>query len=372
LHRLLFLLLVVTVFSGCQPSQKALLHSTLNIVQGNNLLSAIQPTSNSHVNRLIQKAVLHLAHEAIKQWGKNPKQSTAYEYVKYTNSYKSRASINYSQRLITVETNLQSKQELQKAIITTLLAPYNPTLSELYSANEPKLGGVPFLFEDVLDHQNKPIRWSWRANEYAKYLIKHKRKTKFANKKKIQYVTFSMIPKQKAMAKYHNKYSHLVNAQAKKYNLHPALIMAVIETESNFNPYAVSSIPAYGLMQIVPKTAGRDVWRYLYNKDKIPGKNYLFNTTNNIKMGSTYLHMLGSRYLKDVKHPLSREYCVIAAYNTGASNVFRAFNSKKGLAIRQINRLRPQEVYEKLKNRLPYAETRRYIQKVTKAKQHYI
>jgi len=347
------------------------LNNVLNIIQTKNLLNNIAPTSSQHLNKVIQMTILSLAKEAVKEWGKDPKQSTKYEYVKYLNSYKSRASIDYSKRSITVETNLKNKSELQKAIVTTLLAPYNPTLSELYNSNEPKAGDTPFLYEDVVDNKNKPIRWAWRANEYAKYLLKTERKTKYINKKKVQYVTFSMIPKKNATIKYHNKYSKLVNAEAKKYNLNPALIMAIIETESNFNPYAISSVPAYGLMQIVPRTAGRDSWRYLHNQDKEPSKQYLFNTNNNIRMGSAYLYLLHNRYLKDVKHPLSRQYCAIAAYNTGASNVYRAFNSKKALALRQINKLNPKEVYKILRHKLPYKETRRYIQKVITAKQNY-
>lgn len=371
LFRKLFALSLITViFTGCQTSQRAL-NDVLNIIQTKNLIKNIVPTSNQHLNKIIQMAVLHLAKEAVKEWGKNPKQSTTYEYVKYLNSYKSRASIDYSKRSITVETNLKHKSELQKAIVTTLLAPYNPTLSELYSANEPKVGDTPFLYEDVVDNNNKPIRWEWRANEYAKYLLKNRRKTKFVNKKEVQYVTFSMIPKKNAAIKYHNKYSKLVNTEAKKYNLSPALIMAIIETESNFNPYAISSVPAYGLMQIVPSTAGRDSWRYLHNQDKSPSKQYLFNTNNNIRMGSAYLYLLHNRYLKDVKHPLSRQYCAIAAYNTGASNVYRAFNGKKALALRMINQLKPKEVYQRLRQKLPYKETRRYIQKVITAKRNY-
>ena len=344
MNKLLLSIVLIVFFTGCSSSQRSL-NSALRLIESKNLLSSFTPTSSHQLNKIIQTAVLHLAQIAVKEWGKNPKQSSTYEYVKYLNKYKSRARINYQQRSITIETNLKNKGELYKAIVTTLLAPYNPTLSDLYNANEPRIGDTPFLYDDVLDHNNKPIRWEWRAKQFANYLVENKRKIKYINKKKVQYVTFDMINQKKATTKYFNKYSSIVNSEAQKYNLSPALIMAVIETESNFNPYAVSHVPAYGLMQIVPKSAGRDAWRYLHNQDKTPSKQYLFNSNNNIRMGSAYLHILHSRYLKDIKHPLSREYCAIAAYNTGASNVYRAFNAKKAYAIRRINKLSPKEVY---------------------------
>ena len=63
----------------------------------------------------------------------------------------------------------------------------------------------------------------------------------------------------------------------------------------------------------------------------------------------------------------SRQLCVIAAYNTGAGNVARAFSGttsvKKALPI--INRLSSKQVYAHLRSNLKYEEARNYIKKVT-------
>jgi membrane-bound lytic murein transglycosylase C len=61
-------------------------------------------------------------------------------------------------------------------------------------------------------------------------------------------------------------------------------------------------------------------------------------------------------------------YCVIAAYNTGAGNVARAFNKDRstsiGKASKVINQMTPQQVYDHLVVNLPYDETKNYLKKV--------
>ncbi len=66
------------------------------------------------------------------------------------------------------------------------------------------------------------------------------------------------------------------------------LALAIIHIKSSFNPMAVSYIPAYGLMQIVPQTAGRDVTKNLFGKPMILTPSYLFNKKNNINIGTGY------------------------------------------------------------------------------------
>ena len=151
-----------------------------------------------------------------------------------------------------------------------------------------------------------------------------------------------------------------------------SLVFAVIKTESAFNPFAVSSAPAYGLMQLVPESGGRDAYRKAKGIDRAPTKEYLFDAANNIELGTTYLGMLlNDSVLQDVTDPLSREYCAIAAYNTGPSNVLRAFARDPAAALRAINALSPAEVYDALRRHLPYAETRNYLAKVVSAQKRY-
>jgi len=150
------------------------------------------------------------------------------------------------------------------------------------------------------------------------------------------------------------------------YRIQPEVIFSIIHNESYFNPVAKSYVPAYGLMQIVPKTAGADATRFLFGKEKILAPSYLFNPDNNIKIGAAYFRILYYSYLKGIKNPTSRLYCSIAAYNTGSGNVAKAFVGSYNIsaAVKVINRMNPNDVYRTLKRNLPYDETKRYLDKV--------
>ncbi|MFT7374126.1 MAG: membrane-bound lytic murein transglycosylase C, partial [Oleiphilaceae bacterium] len=159
-----------------------------------------------------------------------------------------------------------------------------------------------------------------------------------------------------------------VKRSAAKWQVSAALIMAIMHTESAFNPMARSHIPAFGLMQIVPQSAGRDASRLVFGEERLLKGRDLYEPETNIEMGAAYLHILDRKYLKGITDANSRQLCVIAAYNTGAGNVARAFSGtmsvKKSLPL--INRLSSKQVYAHLRRHLKYQEARRYLQKVTK------
>jgi membrane-bound lytic murein transglycosylase C len=159
-----------------------------------------------------------------------------------------------------------------------------------------------------------------------------------------------------------------VEKSAAKWQVSAALIMAIMHTESAFNPLARSHIPAFGLMQIVPKSAGRDASRLVFGEERLLKGRDLFEPATNIEMGAAYLHILDRRYLKGITDAESRQMCVIAAYNTGAGNVARAFSGTTSVkkALPFINRLSSKQVYAHLRSNLKYEEARNYIQKVTK------
>lgn len=151
------------------------------------------------------------------------------------------------------------------------------------------------------------------------------------------------------------------------------LVYAVIEQESSFNPMARSSAGAYGLMQIIPKSGGRDANGYVNNRDVSPQPHELYDPDFNIQLGVGYLKKQMKVYFKGVRDKKAAMLCAIAAYNTGQGNVYYALTGKKsssGVAD-FVNSMSYDQLYEYLKVHLPHAETRDYIQKVTSKMQKY-
>lgn len=161
---------------------------------------------------------------------------------------------------------------------------------------------------------------------------------------------------------------------SKKYDVDISVILAIIETESSYNPRAISRVPAFGLMQLVPKTAGIDAHNYVHGQKKILSPDYLFDETNNLQLGTAYFKLLKSRYLRKIDDPQSRFYCAVSSYNTGVGNLAKTFTGKKNLskAAKVINTMTSEEVYRYLLENLPAEETRNYLKKIVKRRAKYI
>ncbi len=363
---------------GCTATQiRRSINTSHQLFKGNvsqALASQVPGLGIPEVDGLVRNQIASLLDELVQTWGEK-RIASPKEYVKYTDHYQSRALIGFTTGRIQVETliNKNPKSALKKAIVSTLLTPNDPSQVDLLSAKPIQAGQTPFLVDLVRDHQNQAIRYAWRAKRFADYLIKKGYKTRrevlHGQSKVRHYVTFDM--RKDYQGQQQHRYQMDVLRQAKRFAVEPALVYGIIETESAFNPFAISSAPAYGLMQIVPTTAGRDAYQLIHNRPGTPSKQTLFTPSHNIEYGVAYLSILSNRYLSGIHHSKSREYCVIAAYNTGAGNVLKAFSVNKEHAIRKINSMHPQYVYQYLTQHLAYAEARRYVVKVTENKRKY-
>ena len=288
-------------------------------------------------------------------------------YIKYTSQDLARVFINFEQAKIHIKA--QNKEQLRLGIIKSLLTPYNPEHLSLYSNQKLLLGQEPTLYGQVLDQHQKPIRWHWQAQRFADILINKKLQKKNSRLGDIYTVEIDLVENHTLKKQYN--YSGIIRLYGHRYGIDEDLIYAIIRTESNFNPYATSSAKAYGLMQVIPATAGKDVFSLIKNKTGKPSKAYLFQPHFNIDTGTAYLHLLKNHYLKDIIDPITREYAMISAYNGGPSNMLATFARNRRHAIEKMNALTPIQVYKALTTKHPLEESRQYLEKVTTAQKDF-
>jgi len=112
------------------------------------------------------------------------------------------------------------------------------------------------------------------------------------------------------------EFAPMIDAAASKYSLDPALLHAVIQAESGYNPGAVSNKGAAGLMQLMPATATRF------------GVRDRFDPQDNIEGGARYLSELLDMFPSNVK-------LAVAAYNSGENTVKRFGNQIPPIAETQ-------------------------------------
>jgi membrane-bound lytic murein transglycosylase C len=373
---------VMQIALAKSPEQalKGMAQSRVNSYKYNpELILADLTKAKNEFNRLMG----NVQKESGAKWGKRESGTlpSRTRYVKYTENYKNRVVVDYDAGSILIEhlDEDKAKDKLRNAAVVALLTPDDPGAVDLFSDKEIALTGKPYLQEMVVDQNSTVLKSRADVERYADYLVTNQMKHRIIDangvSKNVIYVQMSMVNAH--LDKRAVQYAATVRKNSENTTVSRSLIFAIIKIESSFNPYAVSGAPAYGMMQLVPTSGGREAYRKAKGEDVSPSKEYLFDAENNIELGSTYLGvLLNDSPLRQIHNPVSREYCAIAAYNTGPSNVFRAFSSLTGRARQEdaldtINSMRPDEVYDALRTKLPYEETRGYIVKAVEAKKRY-
>ena len=84
------------------------------------------------------------------------------------------------------------------------------------------------------------------------------------------------------------KYIPLVRKAAERYGIDESLILGIMQTESSFNPYAISYANAIGLMQVVPSTAGRDVFAMKVKVDNHLHVTFMIQQITLMRVSLTY------------------------------------------------------------------------------------
>jgi soluble lytic murein transglycosylase-like protein len=126
-----------------------------------------------------------------------------------------------------------------------------------------------------------------------------------------------------------DKYTSIIEAACRQYEVEPALIKSMVRAESDYNRYAISRAGAQGLMQLMPETA---------HKFRLTDP---FNPRDNIFAGVALMKILLLKYKDNLD-------LALAAYNAGETAV-----AKYGGVP-------------------PYHETRTYIKRVHKYRREYL
>ncbi len=264
---------------------------------------------------------------------------------------------------------LASEQNIKRAIARLVLSAQALEGRDLLSTESIDYRQRPFWYRRVMDQDKQPIRYPRAAYRYADYLIAHHRIEVEDEEGRFVHIHIPLVPSN--LAEPARRYEPWVLEFAEQFNVSAALIFAIMETESHFNPLAVSRSNAKGLMQIKPDAAGRDVYQYIDFKLGAPSDAELFDAQSNIRLGTAYLSLLKHDYFADIRHAEVREMVAIASYNGGLTTVWRLFGRTPQEAITHINRLNPRQVYRTLRHEHVSDETRRYLDKVLQAKQRY-
>jgi len=132
-------------------------------------------------------------------WGEGkPQIPNNKKLVKYTNNYQARAIVDFQKGTILIETLADKSQDktlnnLRHAIITTLLSTSDPQKTDIFSSDAPQLAGKPYLYQQVVDRDNKPIQYQWRADRFSKYLTEFRLQKYNKNRKEIYAVSIKIV-----------------------------------------------------------------------------------------------------------------------------------------------------------------------------------
>jgi soluble lytic murein transglycosylase len=135
------------------------------------------------------------------------------------------------------------------------------------------------------------------------------------------------------------RYPAIVRGHAKQYDIDPALLAAVIYSESRFRPHVRSAQGAIGLMQLLPSTASGIATR-------TGGTAFVASDLDDPEINVRY----GAWYLRHLLRKYGDERLALAAYNAGQNNVDRWKREGSGIG---------------------FAETREYVDRVEELKGIY-
>lgn len=148
---------------------------------------------------------------------------------------------------------------------------------------------------------------------------------------------------------YPRPYWSLLKSYANQAGIDPYFALAIMREESHFDPQALSSSKAMGLMQLMPATA-KAVARK--KKIKLNEKAEIFNPELNARLGTLYLGSLADRFKSELIY-------TAGSYNAGPHNMLKWINRWRGKSL------------DAFVEQIPFTETRNYVKRVYRSYKLY-
>lgn len=298
--------------------------------------------------RKLEEQRERLRRDVERQWS-DFRESDTKHWVDYSPKTDSRSTVDFEKGKVEIEVLVPAeggKEKAKKAAEAKLAERAQAVLNE-----KDKGGGPPILKDQLPPQSVKPEALAPKLVVEDKPVVGKDGKPRLKVK-----VTLDLVPDHLRVRA--QRYHDDVVAAAKKHDLDPALVFAIMQTESEFNPRARSQAPAFGLMQLMPKTAALEAHQYLYKREKILTPDELYDPKTNITLGTTYLHMLRTRHFPKIKDERNKQTLMIAAYNCGPGCV-----RKNVLAKGDVDALTNDQLVALIQRAAP-RETQLYVPRV--------
>ncbi len=301
-------------------------------------------------------------------WG-DFKESSPKTWVGYTEDFSGRTSVDFDSSKVVVEVVVDdnsSDEEVKQKL---------EALTKKILEEKDETGAT--ILEGQVASPNNPMQ-AVKSSDAKAVVENSKILEKKVNGKKVYSINLDLVSDsdKKRIAQYED----LISKFCKEAGIEPALAIAIIKTESCFNPRAYNRTGnAYGMMQIVPKYAGRTMNRILYKADKEPKSKILFDPEKNLRMGINFLGHLKSTSWKKITNEINQRYCVICSYNGGSGAIYIALAGKTSKIPQEkwddmmnlLNSNNNKKVYDLLHTK-SWEETRHYIKVVEERYAQYL
>ncbi len=298
------------------------------------------------------------------------KESTNKEWVSYSEGFAGRSVVDFEAGKIEVKAIIEKDNPQAEAIVKKNLKEH---IKSIFSEKDETKTAI--LSNQVeIPHSNEKIT-NQNIEQIVDKIVEKSKITEMKGKDNqnriVIAVSLDMVPNHiKIRAE---KFKSIIEEKCRRFDVEPALVLAIIHTESFFNPKAYNRHGnAYGMMQIVPKYAGLTMNNVLYKKKTQPSSTQLFNAETNIEMGTGYIRWLIDYKWKKVKDKTNQQYCIICSYNGGPGTIYKAMTGKMNKIgtekwnkmFDDLNNMDNDKLYKKLRKDVPWKETRNYIKLV--------